>query len=174
MSTTISGLRCLCPEPDTHPAGEEITLPDKLGFRQLATATSAIRWHKLEHPDAGVPELIAMLEELYLTHCLESWSLQAREPKSGKLQPVPLTQENVQIYLLSEPDVALEVAEVCDRLYSSTVLVPLVREPASSSQAGQTDGSTSPTNGAAHPRRRKRSSTTTSRTGVTAQTAQSL
>jgi hypothetical protein len=165
-------VRCICPDPATHPEGDTVELPERLTFHQLAIATKSVLWLKSQRPSADVPEWLALLSEVYLEHCLAGWSLQAPGAK-GRLEPVPLTPENVAIYLLTQPDVAFEVAAQADDLYSSAVLSPLLRMAESSSPAGPTGGSTSPkrANGLERPKRPKRSSISTSPTAGTGQMA---
>jgi hypothetical protein len=172
MSRTVR-VRCICPDPTTHAEGDEITLPDKLDFRQLSVCVKSVRILKATSPNADVAEILALLQEVYLLHCLEAWTLVEVDAK-GKRKPIEPERDAITAYLLSQPDVAIEVADVADELYSEAVLVPLVGRASNSSPTSPTESSTSqPTSDGPTPMRKpsKRSSTSTSRTGATALTA---
>lgn len=164
MSTEATVAECLCPDSATHPDGETIGFREKLDFRTLASARWAIEWAKSE--DRGeVGEIMGMLTEFYLLHCIESWTL-----KDGK-KPLELTKDNIRDRILTRPDVAFQLGDVADSLYSQDVILPLVRRAASSSATSLNGASTSATNGnGKSPKHSKRSLTSTTRTVATAET----
>ena len=67
---------CLCPPDGTrHPAGETVTFRETLDFRTASIARKSVEWLRYEDPEADVPEVLAVLSEFYLLHCIESWTL---------------------------------------------------------------------------------------------------
>lgn len=173
-------VRCLCPDPTTHPEGDTVTFPEKLDFMHVAICNKAYRWFRGNNPDAGVPEILAILSDAYLRHCLGSWTLVGPDPETGKVGPIPLTPANVERYLMADPDEAMKVSDACDDQYGGQVLAPLVRRASDLSSDTPTEQSMSPnpagtettqTTPSAGPRQtRKRSSpssTTSSQTGST-------
>lgn len=164
MSDTEVRVGCLCPDPATHPDGDTVTFVEKLDFRQMATARWTVEWAKSEGVDS-IPEILAMLTEFYLLNFIESWTL-----TDGK-KALPVTKPNIRERVLSNADAAFELAEVADSLYSSAVIVPLVRRASRLSPTSLTNGSTSATNGNGKSHKRsKRSLTSTTPTVATALT----
>ncbi len=166
-------VRCICPVPTEH--RDTVTLKDTLDFRGAMACKQALLVLRVQDPEAGEGEVLALFTEHYILHGVESWSL--REKVDGKLQPVPATTANIRRLLLTQHDVAFQVADVADELYTEAVLLPLLQGASTSSPPTQTaDVSTSPTNGSEPTplKRSKRSSTTTSQTDVIAATSPSL
>jgi hypothetical protein len=111
-----------------------------------------------------VPEVLAMLSEFYLLHCIESWSV-----RDAKGKPVEVTKAAVREYVLSKPAVAFALADEADGLYSDLILLPLAQMGSTSSPPTRTNGSTSATSDSgASPKRSRRSSTVSTPTGAIA------
>jgi hypothetical protein len=162
VSDTTVG--CLCP-PDgsRHPEGDTLTFPDQLDFRTAITARKAIGWLKNEDPEAGVPEVLALLSEFYLLNTIGAWTV-----RDEKGKPVPVTKANLRQYLLPT-EAAFDVADFADELYARQVLLPLATTASSSSPPTRTNGSTSATPGSGRTRKpSKPSSTGSIPTGDTA------
>jgi hypothetical protein len=168
--------RCLCPGGDVHDGESEIfTLKARLGFAELAVVNKASRWLKTERPNAKPYEVLATLSEAYVRHCIAAWTLTGpRSKEYPKGEPIAVTPENVDRFLMGpdSADIAQEIADLADDLYSGAVLGPLVRRASELREAGRTAGSTSPsrTNGTSR-KQSSRSSTGSTRTGGTAATA---
>ena len=129
---------CICPDK-SHADGDSIGFLWPLDFSRMALINRTIRYEKTARAGLSMPAALAMLAELYLRNCITSWTLQ----EDGK--PIPATEENVERYLMNgAPDVALDVADAADDLYSEAVLSPLVQKASTSSLAGATSESTSP------------------------------
>jgi hypothetical protein len=168
-------IACLCPpltSGDTrHPAGDEVHLRERLDFRAAATMRNVIAFMQAEDEGASVPEILAALTEHYLLLGVESWTL-----VDARNKPIEVSKATIREHLLSHPDVAMEVGDAADELYSEAVIAPLVAKAQRSSPPSRTNGSTSATRRSpAPPRKRSRpSSTTTTPTDDTATTSLSL
>jgi hypothetical protein len=156
---------CLCPPDGTrHPDGEVVTFRETIDFRTAAIARKSIEWLRYEDPDADVPEVLAVLSEFYLLHCIEAWTI-----RDAKGKPVEVSKPAVRQYVFSNQVASFELAEAADELYQEVILLPLVAQASKSSQPTRTNGSTSATSGSgASPRRSRRSSTASTPTVVTA------
>jgi len=161
-------IRCICQpadEPARHPEGDTVVLRDKLDFRAVAALRAGLSMFRLEQPDAGFEDSLAWLAEGYLLRGIESWTLE-RDDAKGKPEPIPPSHDNIRQYLLSDVDLAVNVADIADDMYAGVVLLPLLVPASTSSPRMPTTGSTSRSKGSsAKPRMpSKRSSTTTSPT----------
>ena len=135
-------IECICPpradgEP-RHPAGDTVTLRERLDFRAALTARNTMILLKTEDPDAGTAEILAALTETYLLVGVESWSL-----VDAKGKPVEVSKAAIRECLLSHPDVAMTVGNAADELYSASVILPLVALARTSSPPTPTTESTS-------------------------------
>jgi hypothetical protein len=138
-------VECICPQRDgqpRHPAGDTITLRDKLGFRGSLAAQNAVYLLRTEDPDASTGDVLAALTESYLLNGVESWTLVGEDGK-----PIEVTKPAIREHLLTRLDVALEVAEEADTKYREDVIAPLVKKAASFSSDTSNENSTSPTSG---------------------------
>lgn len=159
---------CICPpkaDEVRHPAGDTITLRERLDFRAALAARNAIALAQGEGEDtAGI---LAALTETYLILGIESWSV-----VDAKGKAVPVNRQTITEYLLSNIDVAMDVADAADDLYREAVVGPLLARASTSSPDTQTPDSTSATNGSGPkpPKPSKRSSTTTTQTADIAAT----
>ena len=165
---------CICPPKAgevRHPAGDTVTLRDRLDFRAATTARNTVAMMKQEDDEVSTAEILAGLTEVYLLLGIASWTVQDARGK-----PVEPNKATIREYLLSNPDMAMLVGDAADELYSESVIAPLVARASTSSQPTPTPASTSPTNGsgASHPKPSKRSSTTTTPTDDTETTSLSL
>ena len=165
-------IECICPpradgEP-RHPAGDTVTLRERLDFRAALTARNTMILLKTEDPDAGTAEILAALTETYLLVGVESWSL-----VDAKGKPVEVSKAAIRECLLSHPDVAMTVGNAADELYSASVILPLVALARTSSPPTPTTESTSPPrrSSAKRPRPSRPSSITPFRTDVTVTTS---
>jgi len=144
---------CICPAlPDGEPRhrdGDEVGLRERLDFLAVSTIKQNLGAMYLDDPAAGVPEVLGVLQEQYVIHGVESWTV---VDERGK--PVPATKSAIRDLLLTRFDAADIVAEAADELYREAVTLPLLRKALRSSLPGPTGGSTSvPT---ASPRRSSR------------------
>jgi hypothetical protein len=167
-------VNCLCPPNGAevrHPAGDTITLKEKLDFRTALTMRKSIVMLRAGNEEVTNEEILATLDESYLRYGIESWSL-----VDAKGKPLPVKTSTIESVLLADIDAAMTVAEEANELYSAVVLLPLLKGALSSSRPTPTDDSTSVTNGSSPepPKPSKRSSTTTSRTGTTERTSSAL
>jgi len=165
-------IECICPpradgEP-RHPAGDTVTLRERLDFRAALTARNTMILLKTEDPDAGTAEILAALTETYLLVGVESWSL-----VDAKGKPVEVSKAAIRECLLSHPDVAMTVGNAADELYSASVILPLVALARTSSPPTPTTESTSAPRPSSvkRPRPSKPSSITPFRTDVTVTTS---
>lgn len=138
MDVTIG---CVCPPVGGQRPHESdtVTLRETLDFRTAALARKSISWLKTEDPDAGVPDMLAMLSEFYLLNCIEAWSLRDR----GK--PIEPTRANIRAYLLADQEAAFTVADEADRIYAPLVILPLASRASTSSPPTPTAEPTSAT-----------------------------
>jgi hypothetical protein len=139
MNVTIE---CICPPKadgsPRHPAGDTVTLRERLDFRAALTARNTMILVKTGDPDAGTAEILAALTETYLLVGIESWSL-----TDGKGKSVEVSKAAIRECLLSHPDVAMTVGNAADELYSASVILPLVALARTSSPPTPTTESTS-------------------------------
>jgi hypothetical protein len=130
---------CLCPPDGTrHPAGETVAFRETIDFRTAATARKSIAWMQQEDPLAGPPDILAMLEEFYLLHCIASWSI-----RDAKGKAVEVSKAAVREYVFPHTEVAFRLADFANGLYEDVVLGPLVAMASDSSSSTPTNGSTS-------------------------------
>lgn len=149
---------CLCPPRGTgevrHPDGDTVVLQDPLDFRKMVTVRKAIVWMRQEDPEASVPEILGMLTEAYLLHCIDSWTL-----VDDKGRPVPPSKAEIRARLLPT-EAAMVIGDAADELYTERVVLPLLVPASNSSRPSPTAGSTSASNGT-HPKPSKPSSIST-------------
>jgi hypothetical protein len=156
---------CICPPKATgevrHVNGDRVELRERLGFRSALTARNTIALLKQDDPDVQPPEILAALTEVYLEHGIASWTL-----VDDRGKPTEPNKENVRRLMEFHPDVAMDIGDACDELYTEAVILPLVNRALTSSPDTQTRGSTSPTTTPlpARPKRSRPSSTSTTRT----------
>jgi hypothetical protein len=160
-------IRCVCPKVDgqtRHPDGDTVTLPDILDFRKTLTVRQYVSHTRTG--DESLPEFLVVLIEAYLLHCITAWSV---EDEAGK--PLPVTKAAIAAVLMTDAnmDVAEQIGDHADRLYSDKVFLPLLNGASSSSPGTSTGGSTSRTSGRGSTPRKlsRRSSTSTTPMGVT-------
>jgi hypothetical protein len=167
-------IECICPPKadgsPRHPAGDTVTLRERLDFRAALTARNTMILLKTEDPDAGTAEILAALTETYLLVGIESWSV-----VDAKGKPVEPTKAAIREVLLSRPDIAMTVGNAADDLYSAAVLLPLVAMAQTFSPPTPTNESTSAPRMASEkrPRQSKPSSITPFPTDVTVTTSSS-
>ena len=165
---------CLCPPKATgevrHPAGDEITLRERLDFRAALTARNTMVLLKEEDPDVSSAEILAALTETYLVLGIEAWSL-----VDAKGKPLPVSKAAIREVLLTKPDIAMEVGDAADALYSAAVILPLLARAQTSSPPTPTNGLTSAKmpSSPKRPKPSKRSSITTIPTAATVTTSPS-
>lgn len=168
-------IECVCPPTATgdtrHPGGDRVELRDKLDFRSALTARNAIALAKENDPDASSAEILAVLTETYLTLGITAWTLV--DERGKRVEP---SRAAIRSFMESYPDVAMEVGDEADGLYSAAVILPLVARAQKSSQPSPTDDSTSATTGSElkRPKPSKPSSTSTTRMDGTGTTSASL
>lgn len=133
-------ISCLC--PGTPHERDTVTLKDPLPPRDALVIVKSIEWMKSNQPEATVPELLAMLTETYLFHCIESWTV---VDENGK--PIEPSRAAIETRLLANPEAALRVGDAADDLYSNAVILPLVRRGSSSSPVSSIADSTSAMSG---------------------------
>lgn len=154
---------CICPPTEggeRRHATDSVTLPDVLDFRR----TLVLRKVATLAATQPLAETLAALTEGYLLYCIDGWTVvDARD------QPVPVTQQNVETYLIANIDAAFVVGDAADDLYFEKVLLPLVKGGQTSSPPSRMVPSTSATTGAGPTSRKpsRRSSTSTSQMDVT-------
>jgi hypothetical protein len=152
---------CRCPGTP-HPDGDLLYLRPKLGL----AAGVAIQQTVIDMAgNRSAPDITGLLSEAYLRYGVADWNLL---DDAGK--PLELTPETLREQVLDDFERATPAADRADELYMQATIGPLLPKAPSSLPTMPTNGSTSATNGhIPKPRKRsKRSSTTTSPTGVTA------
>ena len=155
---------CLCEPNRDHQ--DTITFRAMLDFEGAMACRQAVRLLKQQDPESSSGDFLAVISVHYLVHGIESWTL-----VDGR-EPVPVTGKAIRDRIFTNLDVAFELADVADELYTETVLLPLLGVAPNSSPPTPTDESTSPPTSTKPTSLRpsKRSSTTTSPTddiGVT-------
>ena len=133
---------CICPPIEGQPRHDRdtVTLRERLDFRSSLAAQNAIVFLKSEDPDASAADILAALTESYVLSGIESWSVVGVDGK-----PIEPTKAAIRELLLTNLDVAMDVAEAADDLYRDAVVDPLVRKASSSSPDTPTEAPTSPT-----------------------------
>lgn len=130
MSDSLVAVAVACPCPDTpHSDGDSVFLAPHLSLRGglLAEATMVRVWSKLN--TAGkVPEqteaslaVEASLREVYVADGVKAWTF---VDEAGA--EVPVNEQTVRDILLSNFSLARPVGDEADRLYTSSVLDPLL------------------------------------------------
>lgn len=163
MNITVT---CPCPG-SPHPDGDTVTLADKLDFQAAAAVKYAIVIAIEQSGGLETPEVMALASFNYLVYGIEGWTFVDDEG------PIAIDKDAIRAFIREHTDVAGEIAEVADELYTSAVILPLARMGQKSSPPTPITASTSATNGSGprRPRRSRRSSTTTTRTDATATTS---
>lgn len=154
-------IRCICPPKAgvvRHPAGDTVELRERLDFRSALIARNTIVLLKQEDEDVSSAEILASLTEVYLVAGIRTWSL---VDERGK--PVEVSKATIRKLMDEHPDVAMDLGDAADELYSEAVILPLVTRAQNSSLSTPTSASTSATTGSSRAPRKplKRSSTTT-------------
>lgn len=144
---------------------DTVTLRERLDFRAATAIRNSVAFAKLEDPDIGTGELLAILTEGYLLHGIEAWTL---TDEKGK--PIAVSKPEIRARLLADPLLAEAIGEAADALYQPAILGPLVNRALTSSNTSPTAASTSASraSGTKRPKPPKPSSTTTIQTGGTA------
>lgn len=165
-------VRCICPVRVEH--RDKVTLRESLDFRGAMACKQAVRVLYAQDPDASDGDMLAVLTEHYVLHGITGWT--AKEKTKDGWQPVPPTTARIRELILSDLEVAYDIADACDNLYTEAILLPLLLRGSTSSPPTLTeDESTSPPTGSEPTplKRSKRSSTTTSQTDATETTTPS-
>ena len=162
--TDLVPVRVPCPSGQ-HPDGDSVSLKPRLGLAAGVEAQATVQ--RLGKGDSHA-KVSGILLELYLKHGVADWTLH-----NGSNEPLELTPDNLQTYLLDDFVLAEPVANVADGLYFAAVIGPLVAEASRSSQATPAGTSTSvPMDSRpSRQKRSKRSSTSTSPTDATETTS---
>jgi hypothetical protein len=159
---------CTCPpKADGEPRHDQDTISfrDRLDFRGGMVIRKAITMLKVEDPDSGAAEVLAVMSEHYMLEGIESWT---RQDARGKA--VECDKPAVRAFIAEHPDIVFDyLVDDADNLYAEQVLLPLVKRAQASSPPSPTDDSTSVPTGseATTPKRSRRSSTTTTPTAGT-------
>lgn len=177
----MATIPCVCPPKRIdetgisevrHPDGDTVTLRERLDFRAALTARNAVNVLKVEDPQAGAGEVLAVLTEAYLIGGIESWTLVHLDAEDrNRLKALPVSRATVRAFMADHVDEASLVGDEADELYSKAVLGPLVARASGSLPVTPTPDSTSPTTKSSEtlPKRSKQSSITTIPTGGTEQ-----
>lgn len=146
---------CRCPGTP-HPDGDSVFLSPTIGFRGGLVAEAKVV--AIANGSNDADEVKAALLETYVLYGVKAWNL------VNEAGPIPVTPETIESEILSDYTRALPVGEAADDLYSAAVIDPLVARQSKLLRSMPTDRSTSRKNGSSggHPKRSKRSSTTTS------------
>ena len=166
-------IRCVCPpKADGTPRHDHdtVTLREKMDFRSSIAIRNALAVESLGG-ELPLADILAILAERFILYGIESWSI-----RDAKNQPVPVSRQAITDLILSDVELATDIADVADDLYRDAVLLPLVQRGQRSSPSTPTTGSTSPTTTRSTKRRTRssRSSITTIPTGATETTSSSL
>jgi hypothetical protein len=170
VSTELVPVRvgdCQCPG-SPHPDGDLVYLRPRLGLAAGIAIQRLIVEANQDRADSA--EISGQLAEAYLLHGVAGWNL-VGEGEGEK--PIPVNEDSIRLYLLSDFVRSAPVADAADDLYMAAVLGPLVNRALASSPTTSTSGSTSATRRGKSkaPRPSKPSSTTTTRTAATATTS---
>ena len=167
-------IKCICPP---KPSGEQrhdhdtVTLKERMDFRSSIAIRNALALEAGEGGEIDMADILAILTERFVRYGIASWSL-----VDAKNQPIPVSQDAISRLILSDIELATDIADVVDDLYREAVMLPLLARGSRSSQPSQTSDSTSPRTTPSTRRRTpsKRSSTTASPTAGTETTSLSL
>lgn len=129
-------IACICPARQKH-QHDTVTLREALPFRSAVAIRNEIGLLYLEEPGAGLADIIGVLQEAYLRHGIEAWTVRG---KDGALPP---SRENIDRLLLTNLEQAQIVGDAADELYREAVMLPLLRQVLTSSPDGQTSDTTS-------------------------------
>lgn len=164
-------IRCVCGNHEQ----DSVVLKDKLDWKDALVVRQALRLLYDDEPNPTSAQVLACLSGVYLSISIESWTLQERDER-GKLQPIPVRNEQIERFIVPDYDIATTITDACDALYTEAVVLPLVQKASTSSPATPTDESTSPPTDTSStpPKRSKRSSISTIPTAVTEATSPSL
>lgn len=136
-------ITCVCPPradgTPRHPE-DDVVLRERLDFAAVNATKNALAMMYIDDPDAGMPDILAVIHERYILHGIESWSL---VDENG--EPLTVTKGAIRDLILSRPEVAETIAEAADDLYQEAVMRPLFRMASTSSPSTSTTDSTSPT-----------------------------
>ena len=157
---------CQCPGAP-HPDGDSVSLRPRLGLAAGIAIQRLIIEANQTRADSA--EISGKLAEAYLLYGVDAWNLVGDNAK-----PIPVNEDTIRIYLLSDFARSAPVADAADELYMATVLGPLVNRALQSSPTTSTNGSTSATPAGKPTRRKqsKQSSTTTTQTAGTVATSE--
>jgi len=160
----------LAGEEVRHPDGDFVTFRETMPFWRVEAM-------RVDIGDLGegftTSDVLGLLSELYLVHGIESWTLQ-----DAKGEPLPVNRATVTATILPRYDVAADLAEVADALYTAKVVLPLVARGSTSLPRSPMDDSTSRPSTDSIPssvngKRSKPSSISTTPTGDTVTTSES-
>lgn len=175
---------CICPDHQHGEDGDKVTLRERLDFVAVRSVRTEASIVQDEDPEASVATLLAVMNEAYIIHGVESWTV-----KEGRTKVEP-TKGNIRKYLLADPVAPQIVGDYADAIYRPQVFLPLAELAKRSSQRSPTRESisqptelpsTSPTTtetssdesltpSETRPKRSKRSSITSIPTGSTERT----
>lgn len=156
---------CQCPGAP-HPDGDSVSLRPRLGLAAGIAIQRLIVEANQNRADSA--EVTGKLAEAYLLHGVSEWNLVGDNAK-----PIPVNEDTIRIYLLSDFARSAPVADAADDLYMEVVIGPLVDRARSLSPTTSTNGSTSANQAgrSKRPRQSKRSLTSTTQTADTAPTS---
>jgi hypothetical protein len=173
-------IACPCPpKADGEPRHERDTVVfrDRFDYHAGTTTRMAVAILRESDPDVSFVEVLATLREHYLLFGIAAWTLVDDKNKS-----VPVTKGAIRQFMEDHPDIAEEIAETGEGLYSEQVILPLALRAKRSSPPSPTEALTSAPEAGDSPTKTtsrsssktrksrtpsKRSSTTTSRTAGT-------
>ena len=166
-------IRCVCPpKADGTPRHDHdtVTLREKMDFRSSIAIRNALAVESLGG-ELPLADILAILAERFVLYGIESWSL-----RDAKNQPVPVSRQAITDLILSDIELATDIADAADDLYRDAVLLPLVQRGQRSSPSTPTTEPTSPTTSGSGRRQRQssRSSISTIPTAATETTSNAL
>jgi len=128
-----------------------------MDFRSSIAIRNALAVASLEG-ELDIADILAILSERFIRYGIESWTL-----VDDKNKPVPVSQQAIADLILTDIELATDIADQADERYRDAVLLPLLQRGSMSSQPSQTNGSTSPMTPSSTKRRTRssRSSITT-------------
>lgn len=169
-------IECPCPPADggtRHPDGDTVTLRESLGLREAIAIRNAVIAAQQNDPLMPEQDYIGLLAEQYVGYGVEAWTL---EDADGV--PIEVTRPALVRFYAEHPVEAVTVADAADGLYTSKVVLPLLKRAFGWSPATPTEPSTSAPSGSSEtpsaPTPSKPSSTSTSPTDGTETTSPSL
>jgi hypothetical protein len=145
MDLIAVSVACPCPGKPHEEGGDTVYLAPYLGYRagMLAEATMVRVWTNLD-TSSKVPmqtekslSIEASLREIYILDGVKDWTFE------GEDGPVPVTEDTIHEWLLSNFTLARPVGDQADTLYTASVLDPLLGRLSKSSPTTRTKGSTS-------------------------------